>query len=82
MKSPNAIALRSVEDLADAKQLRSVISSILATAPMKEDALRCAVWSFVGGERSAAVPPALVITKTDRPRRRRKMSSGLQSAVS
>lgn len=58
----NAI-LRSFEDLADAKELRSVISTVLATKPVDESALRCAVWSFVGAERRAGVPPALVITR-------------------
>ena len=62
-KLPNAIPLRSVEDLADAKELRSVISSVLVSAPIDEDALRCAVWSFVGVERRAGVPPALIITR-------------------
>ena len=55
----NAVPLRSVEDLADAKDLRSVISMV----PIDESALRCAVWSFVGAERRAGVPPALIITR-------------------
>ncbi|HEY2376004.1 MAG TPA: hypothetical protein VGH98_08530 [Gemmatimonadaceae bacterium] len=63
MKSPSGVALRSVEDLADAKQLRSVISTILTSAPINEHALRCAVWSFVGVERRADTPPALVIAR-------------------
>ena len=63
MISPNAIALRTVEDLADAKQLRSVIATILANAPIDGHALRCAVSIFVAGERTATVPPALVITR-------------------
>jgi hypothetical protein len=62
-KSPSAVLLRSVEDLADAKELRSVISAVLASAPVDEQALRCAVWSFVGVERRAGVPPALIITR-------------------
>jgi hypothetical protein len=62
-KSPSPTLLRSVEDLADAKELRSVISAVLASAPINENALRCAVWSFVGVERRAGVPPALVITR-------------------
>ena len=66
MKSLSAVSLRSIEDLADAKQLRSVISTILASAPIDEHALRCAVWSFVGVERRADVPPALVITRLTR----------------
>lgn len=57
------VVLRSIEDLADAKELRSVISMALARSPIDESALRCAVWSFVGTERRAGVPPALVITR-------------------
>jgi hypothetical protein len=57
------VPLRSVEDLADARDLRSVISSALSSAPIDEQKLRCAVWSFVGSERAAGVPPALVITR-------------------
>lgn len=57
------VLLRSVEDLADAKELRSVIAAALANAPIDDHALRCAVWSFVGTERHAGVPPALVITR-------------------
>jgi hypothetical protein len=55
--------LRSVEDLADAKDLRAAISAALVQAPINEDTVRCAVWSFVGTERRAGVPPALVITR-------------------
>lgn len=62
-KTRDAVPLRSVEDLADAKELRSVISTVLASVPIKEHALRCAVWSFVGVERRAGVPPALIITR-------------------
>ena len=57
-KAPDAVPLRSVEDLADAKELRAVISAVLVTAPINEHALRCAVWTFVGVERCAGVPPA------------------------
>ena len=63
IRSRNAVLLRSVEDLADAKELRSVIATVLATEPIDERALRCAVWSFVGVERGAGVPPALIITR-------------------
>jgi hypothetical protein len=57
------VLLRSVEDLADAKQLLSAIAAALERTPIDEPALRCAVWSFVGTERRAGVPPALVITR-------------------
>lgn len=54
---------RSVEDLADAKELRSAIAAVLGNSPVDEQALRRAVWSFVGAERRAGVPPAQVITR-------------------
>jgi hypothetical protein len=57
------VLLRTVDDLADAKDLRAVISRALANAPIDEHRLRCAVWSFVGTERRAGVPPALVIVR-------------------
>jgi hypothetical protein len=63
MKTRTPVLLRSVEDLADAKELRSVIAAALENAPIDDHELRCAVWSFVGTERRAGVPPALVITR-------------------
>jgi hypothetical protein len=57
------LLLRSVEDLADAKELRHVISAALADNPINEHRVRCAVWSFVGTERRAGVPPSLIITR-------------------
>ena len=62
-RTRNHVLLRSAEELADAKDLRAVVSAALKAAPMDEHALRCAVWSFVGTERKAGVPPALVITR-------------------
>jgi len=59
----NTVHLRSVEDLADAKELRSVIARALADAAIDEHTLRCAVWNFVETERRAEVPAALVITR-------------------
>ena len=55
--------LRSYEDLADAKELRAAISKVLATGPIDERQLRCAVWTFVGAERRAGVPPAIIIMR-------------------
>lgn len=55
--------IRSVEDLADAKALRSVISLALTRDPIDQEALQVAVWNFVGTERRAGVPPALVIKR-------------------
>jgi len=60
-RSQGTVLLRTVDDLADAKDLRAVIETALADKPIDEHALRCAVWSFVGTERRAGVPPALVI---------------------
>lgn len=57
------VVLRSAEDLADARELRAAISLLLSRSPMNDDALRYAVWTFVGTERRAGVPPALVITR-------------------
>ena len=62
-KNQGTAPMRTVEDLADAKDLRTVISAALADAPIDEQALRCAVWNFVGAERRAGVPPALVIVR-------------------
>lgn len=63
MTTRRSTVLRSVEDLADAKELRAVISRVLTSTPPNEHALRCAVWTFVGVERRAGVPAALVITR-------------------
>ena len=65
-KTPKTALSRSVDDLADAKDLRAAISAALAQAPINEDSVRCAVWSFVGTERRAGVPPALVISRLTR----------------
>ena len=62
-RSHGTVLLRTVDDLADAKDLRAVIATALADKPIDEHALRCAVWSFVGTERRADVPPALVIVR-------------------
>jgi hypothetical protein len=57
------VAARSVEDLADAAELSTVVSRLLANTPLDESALRCAVWSFVGVERRAGVSASVVITR-------------------
>lgn len=57
---------RDAEELADAADLRSVISAALAASPIDEDALRRGVWTFVGTERNAGASPGQVImTLTD-----------------
>jgi hypothetical protein len=57
------VAARSVDDLADAGELSTVVSRLLTEAPLDEQALRCAVWNFVGVERRADVPASLVIAR-------------------
>jgi hypothetical protein len=59
----NTVLIRSVEELADAKQLRTAIAAELTAAPISEQTLRCAVWSFVGTERRAGIAPEIVITR-------------------
>ena len=61
--TPKAGIPRTIEDLVDARNLRAAISAALLQAPMNENTLRHAVWSFVGTERRAGIPPALVITR-------------------
>jgi hypothetical protein len=63
MKNDENVLLRSVEDLAEARELRSAIASELEGTPIDESALRCAVWTFVGAERRTSVPPAVVIAR-------------------
>lgn len=58
--SPTA-APRSLEALADAEDLRSVLAAALAAKPVDEGALRRGVWTYVGGERHAGVSPGRVI---------------------
>jgi hypothetical protein len=63
MEKHATFALRSVEDLADAKDLRAMIAQKLCDTPINEPALRAAVWNFVGNERRAEVPAAEVISR-------------------
>src|SRR5689334_17756615 len=52
---------RSLEAIVDSADLRSVMSTALAAQPVDESALRRGVWTYVGGERDAGVPPGNVI---------------------
>ena len=52
---------RDRADLADAKDLKAVISSAVAATPVLEDHLRRGVWTYVCAERAAGTPPADVI---------------------
>lgn len=53
--------VRSALELADAADLRSVITAALAANPFDEDALRRGVWTLVGTERDAGASPGQVI---------------------
>ena len=52
---------RSLEELIDAQDLRSVIVAALAARPVYEQALRRGVWTYVRAEQSAGVSPGHVI---------------------
>jgi hypothetical protein len=54
-------AARSVDDLIDAADLRAAISEALNTTPIDDEALRRAVWTFVGVEGNAGTKPGQVI---------------------
>jgi hypothetical protein len=54
-------AARSAVSLADSRDLRAAVASLLGATPLDEDALREAVWTYVGTERDAGVSPGLVI---------------------
>jgi hypothetical protein len=58
---PTIPAPRSAADLADAADLRSVISAALTETPIDDDMLRRGVWTFVGVERDAGASPGQVI---------------------
>jgi hypothetical protein len=63
MVRPHAsiLTLRSAEQLADAEDIRSVISAALAATPIDDGVLRRGVWTFVGMERDAGASPGHVI---------------------
>jgi len=52
---------RSLAELADALDLRSVISAALVTKPVDEHSLRRGVWTYVGAERHAGTSPGHII---------------------
>jgi hypothetical protein len=53
--------IRSAESVADAADLKSVMTAALATNPVDESALRREVWTYVGGERDAGASPGHII---------------------
>lgn len=59
--SDNAPPPRSLEDIEDAQDLRSVIANALGATPIDELALRRGVWTYVGAERHAGTSPGRVI---------------------
>ena len=59
--SNNAPPRRSLADVEDAQDLRSVIANALAATPIDELSLRRGVWTYVGAERHAGTSPGHVI---------------------
>jgi hypothetical protein len=59
--SDNAPRPRSLADIKDAHDLRSVIASALAATPVDEMSLRRGVWTYVGAERDVGTSPGRVI---------------------
>lgn len=52
---------RTVEEIADANDLRSVIQQALAANPVDDTMLQRGVWTYVGLERAAGTSPGQVI---------------------
>ena len=63
MNPPRSAApiARNLTELADAHDLRSVISAALTAKPLDEQSLRRGVWTYVGAERDAGASPGHVI---------------------
>jgi hypothetical protein len=55
------LAPRTLEEIAESDDLRSVISRALMASPVDEAMLRHGVWSYVGAERHAGTSPGRVI---------------------
>ena len=51
----------TLEEIEDAQDLRSVITMALAATPVDHEALRKAVWTYVGAEHDVGARPATVI---------------------
>jgi hypothetical protein len=54
-------ATRTVAQHNDARDLRAAIADTLAAAPIDEQELRDAVWTYVRGEQQVGVAPGVVI---------------------
>jgi len=61
MQTPYNRPSRTADELVDAADLRAAITEALNAEPVDEDALRRAVWTFVGNERHAGTTPGHVI---------------------
>ena len=59
--SDNAPSARSLADIRDTQDLRSVIATALSATPIDELSLRRGVWTYVGAERHAGASPGRVI---------------------
>jgi hypothetical protein len=59
--SPNRAATRTLTQHNDAAEMRTVMAEALGAAPVDEQGLREAVWTYVRGERQVGVAPGLVI---------------------
>ena len=60
-RSRDTRAPRTLEELADADDLRAVIRGALGTTPIDDTTLRRGVWTYVGIERQAGTSPGRVI---------------------
>ena len=60
-RSTNDSAPRTVEEVADSHDLRSVIAAALVARPIDDHSLRRGVWTYVGAERLRGSSPGLVI---------------------
>jgi hypothetical protein len=58
---PSRAATRTLAQHRDAHDLRAAIVEALAAAPVDEQTLRDAVWTYVRGEREVGVAPGVVI---------------------
>ena len=54
---------RTLEEVAEAEDLRSVIAAALATTPVDEQSLRRGVWTYVSCERDMGMSPGDVMTR-------------------
>lgn len=56
----------TLEEIEDAQDLQSVIATALASTVVDQDALRKAVWTYVGAKRDVrARPGAVIVTLTE-----------------